>query len=348
MSIRSLTRSVGAILLAGLVLSGVNAPTYSAAEFAVSATAVRAIDYAKKSNWMLLPPKMSEPQHSVDIFYLYPTEYQKSANGPVIAPIADPGMRSGAKAAYGRGGSAFAPYTNVLAPWYRQADALVALNLPAAQHKKLVKGVPTHDGLAAFKYFLRHYNHKRPFILAGHSQGSEVTLNILTEYLNQHPKVLDRMIAAYVIGYSVTPKVLKANQNLTFAKGPDDTNVIVSYNTEAPVIAGPDPVVDPGAMAINPITWTRSERLAAARMSKGSWLPDEAGVFRKVMDFADARVDKKRDCIIAAKPNVDVWAPGNILFPKGVYHSFDSPFYYFDLRANGRDRVNAFFQAMAK
>jgi Protein of unknown function (DUF3089) len=145
-----------------------------------------------------------------------------------------------------------------------------------------------------------------------------------------------------VIGYSVTPKVLAAHPRLRFAKGAADTGVIISYNTEAPVIGGPNPVVLPGALAINPITWTRSQTLARARLSKGSWLPDKAGVFHKVPHFADARVNRKRGVLIAAKPDVNVLSPGNALFPKGVYHSYDYPFYYFNLRANARMRVHAY------
>ncbi len=45
-----------------------------------------------------------------------------------------------------------------------------------------------------------------------------------------------------------------------FAKGAKDIGVIISYNTEAPQVAGKNPVVLPGAMAINPITWTRAKK----------------------------------------------------------------------------------------
>jgi hypothetical protein len=153
------------------------------------------------------------------------------------------------------------------------------------------------------------------------------------------------MIVAYVIGYSVTPKVLQAHPRLKFARNATDTGVIVSYNTEAPVIGGPNPVVLPGALAINPISWTRNEKKASAKRSLGSRLPQSDGTFRKVMNFADAQVSKERDCLIASTPDVSLYAPGNPLFPKGVYHPYDYPFYYFNLRANARDRVHAYSKA---
>jgi hypothetical protein len=278
MSFTMSNRSVGAAILTGFatVTFGLPAPSSAATgspgttaepastNYTKSATEQAPTNYTKTKNWMLLPRKPKTPKKPVDVFYLYPTEYQKTPTGPVISPLNDPGMRTGAMAAYERGASAFAPVANVYAPWYRQADAMVALNLPPKQHSKLVKGVPTHDGLAAFKYYLKHYNHNRPFILAGHSQGSEITLNILTEYLSKHPKVLQRMVVAYVIGYSVTPKVLNAHPRLKFARNATDTGVIVSYNTEAAVIGGRNPVVLPGALAINPISWTRSQKKASA------------------------------------------------------------------------------------
>ncbi|MEI6623650.1 MAG: DUF3089 domain-containing protein [Actinomycetes bacterium] len=347
MSITVSNRVVGAAILTGLasVTFALPAPSSAATASPKTAAVQTPPNYAKTANWMLLPRKPKTPRKSVDLFYLYPTEYQKTPTGPVISPLNDPGMRTGALAAYQRGASAFAPVANVYAPWYRQADAMVALNLPPKQHSKLVKGVPTHDALAAFKYYLKHYNHDRPFILAGHSQGSEITLNILTEYLSKHPKVLQRMVVAYVIGYSVTPKVLKAHRCLKFAKNATDTGVIVSYNTEAPVIGGPNPVVLPGALAINPISWKRSQKKASAKRSLGSRLPDSNGTFHKVMDFTGAQVSKKRGAIIASKPDVNLYAPGNPLFPKGVYHPYDYPFYYFNLRANAQDRVHAYWLA---
>ena len=55
---------------------------------------------------------------------------------------------------------------------------------------------------------------------------------VLSEYMKAHPEYLERMVAAYVVGYSITEDFLKANPHLKFAEGADDTGVIISYNTE--------------------------------------------------------------------------------------------------------------------
>jgi hypothetical protein len=155
------------------------------------------------------------------------------------------------------------------------------------------------------------------------------------------------MIAAYVIGYSVTEDYLANNPHLKFAQGPDDTGVIISYNTEAPVIKGKNPVTSPGGIAINPITWTTEETLATAEQSLGSRLLDKAGNWVLVKNYADARVDKARGVIICSTADVKTFSPGNAVFPQGVYHSLDYPFYYYNLRENAAKRTGKYLALQA-
>ncbi len=225
-------------------------------------------------------------------------------------------------------------------------------SLPIAQQNAIEDGIPTSDALAAFDYYIKHYNKGRPYILAGHSQGSNLTANILSDYMKKNPKVYKRMIAAYVIGYSITPTYLAQNPELKFAEGPSDTGVIVSYNTEAPVVDGTNPVTLPGGIAINPITWTRTEELATAAQNLGGILIDPKTSYAvvdakgdpvRVPHYADAQVNKARGVVICSTADVNLLSPGNALLPKGVYHSFDYPFYYFDIRANAADRVAQYF-----
>ena len=230
--------------------------------------AASAIDYANPANWLARP---SSSTHAVDVFYLYPTAYSKSSPcAPVISTINDPGMVAGAKTAFSEQATAFDTVANVYAPYYRQADAATVLLSPLATQTAIISGTPTHDATAAFAYYIAHDNHGRPFILAGHSQGSNVLIFLLSGYLKQHPAVYHRMIAAYVIGYGVTHSYLAQNPQLKFATGAKDTGVIVSWNTEAPGLTIPNPVVQPGSIAIDPITWTRSQQPASPA---SAWAP---------------------------------------------------------------------------
>ena len=271
-------------------------------------TASAAPQYAKASNWLARP---SHPKKKVDVFYLYPTSYFKtSPSEPVISTINDPGMVAGAKTSFAQQATAFTTVANVYAPYYRQADAVTVLSSPLATQNQIVGGTPAHDATAAFSYYIEHYNHGRPFILAGHSQGSNVLLFLLSGYLKQHPAVYRRMVAAYVIGYGVTRSYLAQNPQLKFATGANDTGVIVSWNTEAPGLTIKNPVVNPGSIAINPITWTTSERPASASRSLGSLLPNAAGKLVKVKHYADARVDKRRGTIVCSTCSVSLVRTG--------------------------------------
>ena len=301
-------------------------------------------DYTAADNWLHLPGSTDRP---VDVFYIYPTAYQKAdAAAPDIAAVTDPGMRKGAQAAYARQATAFDDVANIYAPYYRQADATYALTLPQAEHVQVIEGAPLIDVTAAFSYFIESLNGGRPFVIVAHSQGSDVATHLLSTYLKEHPEVYSRMVAAYIPGYSVTPDYLAANPHLRFGENATDTGVLLSWNTEAPTIAAPNPVLLPGALVINPISWTRSEDLAPATESLGSWLPNSAGVYSKVAHYADAQVDIDKGVLIATTPAVDVWSPGGPnAFPKGVFHSFDFPFYYFDVQANAKQRVDAYLAA---
>ena len=300
-----------------------------------------ATDYSQAAHWLSLPATVK----AVDVFYLYPTAWQKVNNSdPDICDIDNPSMLKGAAAAFARQATAFETVGNIYAPYYRQADAAYVLALPLAEHDAVIAGIPTLDSVAAFDYYIKHYNNGRPFILAGHSQGSNVLINLLAGYMKENPEVYARMVAAYVVGYSVTDEYLAKNPHLKFAEGPDDTGVIISYNTQAPdVVAGTNPVVSPGGLVINPITWTRDETLATTAEGLGSFMPDPVTkVFSQVPQYADAKIDKTNGVLICSTADENALYSLSGALGKGVYHSFDYPFYYYNLRENAANRTNKF------
>lgn len=302
-------------------------------------------DYSKAEHWLNVP---TSTEKQVDVFYLYPTTYSPAdQTNPSISTIDDAGMMANAKLAYDRQATAFETVANIYAPFYRQD------NLSPVDREETIAGIPTTDATAAFEYYLKHYNNGRPFILVGHSQGADVTSNLLSGYLKEHPDVYQRMVVAYVIGYTVTEDYLAANPHLKFAEGPDDTGVIVSYNTEAPEVLAPgNPVITAGALAINPINWKRDETLATAAENlgsiglnkDGSAVRNAEGIIAPVMNFADAQIDLDKGALICSTVNVDVYSPGSATFGKGVYHTFDYPFYYFNLRQNAENRSDKYLE----
>ena len=303
-----------------------------------------ATDYSQVAHWLSIPTTVK----AVDVFYLYPTCWQKvDSTKPNICNIDNPSMLAGALPEFERQATAFETFANVFAPYYRQADANYTLSLPEDQREKVIGGIPTSDVVAAFEYYIQHYNQGRPFILAGHSQGSNILIHLLSGYMKDNPAVYQRMIAAYVIGYPVTSTYLAKNPHLKFANGPDDLGVIISYNTQAPSVVPPhNPVVSNiVGLVINPITWTTTETEATTAEGLGSIMPDSATmIFQPVPQYADARVDLNKGVLLCTTADSNKLYKYTKSFGKGVYHSFDYPFYYFNLRANAQNRANKFLR----
>ena len=307
-----------------------------------------ATDYSKSTHWLSIPTTIQ----AVDIFYYYPTAWQKvNESDPIICEIDNPSMLRGAASAFGRQATAFETAGNVYAPYYRQDDAASTVLLPSEEQAKVVGGIPTLDAIAAFDYYIKHFNNGRPYILVGHSQGAIVLSNLLSSYMKENPSAYENMIAAYVIGWPITADYLAQNPHLKYSEGPDDTGVIISYNTQSPNMSGVNPLLDGKVgIVINPITWTRDETLATVEEGLGSYMPDADMVLGYVPQFADARVNIAKgvlECSTADDNDLisNIVALGGL--PEGVYHSFDIPFYYYNLRQNAENRASIFLNKKA-
>jgi hypothetical protein len=300
-------------------------------------------DYSIHENWLSIPLSVDK---AVDIFYVYPTAwYKKDSLEPNFCDLDNPIMLIGSRQAFDKQATAFETVGNIYAPYYRQADAKYTLALPEDQRWEVIGSIPAKDVTAAFDYYITNYNNNRPFILLGHSQGSNVILFLLKEYMKKNPAVYARMVCAYVIGYPVTAAFMDENKHLKFAEGPDDTGVIVSYNTQSPKVARGANIVMASnvGIVINPINWKRDETLAPASESLGSYMPvDNSGHFGLTPNFADARIDLAKGVLVCSSVNDSAMFHISGNMGLGVYHSFDIPFYYYNLRENAERRVRNF------
>lgn len=296
----------------------------------------KATDYSLSQNWMQTPSAIDK---QVDVFFLYTDSFHRgSKEEPRICTVDDEGMRALASASMEAQGSVFETVANIYVPYYRQADEEYWMTMPVDKREEILRQGPLQDVLAAFDYYIKNYNGGRPFLLAGHSQGSALLLALLSEYMNENPDVYERMVACYAIGYSVTDGYLKENPHLQFAAGNMDTGVIVSYLTQAPTMQGNNPVVLEGAISINPVTWTRGSEHADSERSKGSLVQFDNS-YETVQNFADAQVDSSRGVVLCASVDPQVYLPSlPQLFPTGSFHDFDYNFYYYDLRYNAQMR----------
>ena len=311
----------------------------------------KAPDYSQKDCWYKIP----EITRDVDTFYIYATEYIMSSfeeGAADYAALDNEEMLQGVKVEYRDHATAFADSTNVFLPYYRQSGLRYAGEI-AQQTGNIdagLSGMPYDDITAALDYYFENYNGGRPFIIAGHSQGSAMTLLLLRTYFKDHPEYYARMVAAYAIGYSVTTDYLAANPHLKFAAGEDDTGVIVAWNTEGPGNVETNAhsvVVQPNTRSINPLNWKLDETYAPSSLNLGSIAVDEKTGEPVIRDVgADAQINLARGVVVTnAKEDPlpeDAAKIAAGFFGPDSRHASDYMFYYNNIKDNVAKRVAAY------
>ena len=172
---------------------------------------------------------------------------------------------------------------------------------------------------------------------------------MLKGYFKEHPDYYKRMIAAYVIGYSVTKDDLEAYPHLKFATGETDTGVIISWNTEGKKNVeenASNVVVLPGAISINPLNWKLDDTYAPASENLGSLTANEKGE-PEIGDIgADAQIVPARGVVVTnAKPEPMPEEVTKILaefFGSDARHENDYTLYYNNIKANVAKRIAAY------
>jgi len=196
------------------------------------------------------------------------------------------------------------------------------------------------DVAVAFDYYLENLNQGRPFILASHSQGSLVMIDLIRHKLSD-PELQKKLVAAYLIGYSVMPDDFKKYPWMRPAKSADDTGVVISYNTQTPGATG-SPVLMNGAFCINPLNWRTDGTPAGKELNRGAvFFEDFTGtLIKEVPHYAGARVNTGTGALETVPPDYDELELG--YFPEGVLHKFDYTFWYRNLQENVEQRIEIY------
>lgn len=292
-----------------------------------SAPASPTIDYSDNRCWF--ENKQDATGKDVDLFYVVPTciwDYTDSLGqtrhhmdifNTEQRALTDPSIQL-AK-------SVLADSCNFFSPYYRQISMDSWLTLDTALIEERFK-LAYQDVADAFHYYMEHDNQGKPFILAGHSQGAKVVIELLKREMT--PDISRKLIATYAIGYTVTPEELAGYSTLRPAQDSIDTGVLIGFNS----VTRPDavsPLFRDNVVCINPVNW-RTDATPATSY-QGFTVAQDTTIHTLIV----TGIDEEQYFI----PSVAA------LLPKGNLHVQEFNLYNEDLRKNVLQRIRAFRQA---
>jgi hypothetical protein len=183
------------------------------------------------------PPPAASPK--ADCFYVYPTVDMSliPGNHDDFLDRAPMAMATVAQAAR------FRETCALYVPFYRQVTIGSYLQPRRDLDGRLAFAFSDVD--AAFEVYLQKYNHGRPIVLLGHSQGADMIARLVTKYFDGDPAMRARLVVATPIGAEVAVAKGSASRG-TFVNVPactraSETGCVIAYRSHA---AGD--AVDPG------------------------------------------------------------------------------------------------------
>ena len=301
-------------------------------------------DYSRRENWAALPDMQDDAdtvppgsgledrqdEARVDVFYVHPTTYSGSDswNAESAAyPLEVYGLRPIKQATVFNGSA------RVFAPRYRQATLYSFVDRVNGE-KALA--VAEEDVAAAFEYYLEHYNNGRPYILAGHSQGSLLVYRTMLKQLDR-PRPDPRFVVAYLPGTEVEQEKF---QHMQPCDSPAAVRCYISWNSKAWGSQPQDFKVAAtrykGGVCVNPLSWHHDTDTVPKTKHIGS---------------VDKHFEKIEHNYVEAKcENESLWVriPRNDDYESSLdwrnYHIVDYNLFYLDLRKNVQQRIDAYFK----
>lgn len=286
-------------------------------------------DYGQSDSWLV----SKDLDSAVDIFFVHPTSYKKpdywNMHMDDTATIARTYRRSIRRIL-----SVFDGLGNIYAPKYRQATFYAFVDTHGDGAKAI--DVARRDVLRAFDYYLKNLNHGRPFILAAHSQGSLISMDILPIIYNDSA-LKKQLVAAWLVGWPIDREYLKNHPEIVCCEDSLQTGCIISWNTETEHSKAS--IVDKECLCVNPLDWTQSRKFVSADKNTGAvfFLYSKADTFPH---YTGARCDSKGILRIPEVPNKEYLKKQYAL---GLLHRFDYQIFYLNTRHNAQLRIKEYF-----
>ena len=220
------------------------------------------IDYSDTTYWY----SCGDENHVADVFYVYPTVSTISYidnDSSWFADISLPEVREEANGNQRFNKMLYGEY-NFYAPYYRQM-IFEAYSQPNPVLDSLAK-IAVKDVNDAFQYYMEHFNQGRPFFLMGHSQGSQMLIELLKTGMTAEQR--QQMVAAYCIGYHVTAEELADYPEALKPATDSIMQGLIVFNSVTDT-AAIGMVSRKDVVGVNPTTWTMANDTIPAEFQLG-------------------------------------------------------------------------------
>lgn len=303
--------------------------------------------YANEDHWAALPwradladrvPRASgladgQDSARADVFYIHPTTTYRiwQWNGPLDNKWLN---FKTAQMSVLRQMTAFNGSCRVFAPRYRQAILYCYFEHSASADSAME--LAYQDVLQAFEHYLAHWNHGRPFFIAGHSQGATHLVRLLNERIAGHP-IQRQLVAAYAMGLTTASGWV--TEVVPFCEHAGQTGCWVAWNTMAHTVRPDSPRMEWWQLehVINPLSW-RADTLAVPASQNPGSVAVIPGFRLKRKKLFGAQI---RDCILTTQRRQRLGFPRLYRFD---YHAVDINIYYLSVRQNVAHRLRQWQQ----
>jgi hypothetical protein len=165
------------------------------------------------------PARTRKPK--IDCFYVYPTVSNQPTQN--ATQTADPEVRSIAKYQAQR----FSTRCRVFAPLYREVTA-AGVTMASNTHDTSPYETAYSDVREAWRAYVRKDNHRRGFVLIGHSQGSRMLRALIRQEIDRKPTVRRRLVSAIIPGANATVADFR---HVPLCKRAAQFRCVISYST---------------------------------------------------------------------------------------------------------------------
>ena len=269
---------------------------------------------------------------NVDVFFLHPTTYTKGFYGWNARMDDEAVNKKTDEGTMLYQASVFNGSCRVFAPRYRQAYLKAFFTKDTAQASQALD-FAYNDLRSAFQYYLEHWNHGRPIIIASHSQGTRHAIRLLEEFFDGKP-LQKQLVCAYLVGYRISKKAFKT---IPLGTNPSMTGCVMGWRTFKKGFAPAYSKSEKGdCLIVNPVTWTVNP----------GWSPNSLHKGLIARNFNKLLYPHELSAEIAPDVNV-LWVdlPRKLKRQLGFINNFhiaDYNFFYLNMRENIKERVRAY------